>query len=174
MSIFDRVAALFKPQKSNQHSKYDAVASSRDQLTLGDAQLKQQAAVQKMRRGVADVSVSRQRLDLQAEDLQKAMDALAAQAEKSQSAGDGAGAQTALARHHIMGGQLADLLNQRDALAEQETMLIAALTQLQARVAGFNVTAETLKAAHTAATADQAIAKALADFEEIRRMPGTD
>ncbi|MDO5752534.1 PspA/IM30 family protein [Arthrobacter sp.] len=174
MNFFDRVAAVFKQQKSKQHNKYDDAASSRDQLTLGEAQLKQQAAVQKMRRGVADVSVSRQRLDLQAEDLQKALDTLAAQADKSQSAGDGAAAQTALARHHIMGGQLADLLNQRDALADQETMLIAALAQLQARVAGFNVTAETLRAAHTAARADQVIAKALADFEEIRRTPGTD
>ncbi|WP_207345782.1 hypothetical protein [Arthrobacter sp. E3] len=174
MSFFDRVAAVFRQQKFMQHNKYDAAASSRDQLTLGGAQLKQQAAVQKMRRGVADVSVSRQRLDLQAEDLQRAMDALAAHADKSQSEGDGAAAQTALARHHIMGGQLADLLNQRDALADQEIMLIAALTQLQARVAGFNVTAETLKAAHTAATADQVIAKALADSEEILRMPGTD
>ena len=174
MSLFAWLTSVFRPQKPYQYNKYDAVSSSGGQLTLGDAQLKQQAAVQKMRRGVADVSVSRQRLDLQVDDLRRAMDALAAQTETAQSAGDGAGAQTTLGRHHIMGEQMADLCSQRNALAEQETMLIAALTQLQARVSGFNVTAETLKAAHTAATADQVIAKALADFEEIRRMPGTD
>ena len=130
MRFFARVAALFTSRKSHQHQKHDAAASSHSQLTLGEAQFKQQAAVQKMRRGVADVSVSRQRLDLQAEDLQQALDALAVQAETSQAAGDGAAAQTALGRHHIMGGQMADLLSQRDALAEQETMLIAALAQL--------------------------------------------
>lgn len=146
--------------------KYDADASSAGQLTLADAQLKQQAAVQKMRRGVADVSVSRQRLDLQAADVQQAMDSLEDQAGKSRAAGDEGAAQTAMNRHLIMGGQLADLMSQRDALAEQETMLIAALTQLQARVAGFNVTAETLRATHKAADANQSIAKALEDFDD--------
>lgn len=174
MSLFARVAAVFKPHKSKQHTTYDAAASSRDQLTLGEAQLKQQAAVQKMRRGVADVSVSRQRLDLQAEDLQHAMDGLAAQAEQLQAAGDGAAAQTARGRHQIMGEQMVDLVSQRDALAEQENMLVAALSQLQARVSGFNVTAETLKAAHIAAGADHAISKALEDFDDTHRRPSTD
>ncbi|MDJ0311877.1 hypothetical protein [Arthrobacter sp. H35-D1] len=174
MSFFARIAAAFKPRKSKQQNKDDAGASSRDQLTLGEAQLKQQAAVQKMRRGVADVSVSRQRLDLQAEDLQHALDALAEQAEKSQATGDGAAAQTALGRHHIMGEQMVDLVAQRDALAEQESMLVAALAQLQARVSGFNVTAETLKAAHTAAGADHAIGKALEDFDDAHKRPGPD
>lgn len=174
MSFASRIAAVFKLRKSKQHNKYDGAASSRDQLTLGEAQLKQQSAVQKMRRGVADVSVSRQRLDLQAEDLQHTMDALAAQAEKLQAAGDGAAAQAARGRHHIMGEQMADLVSQRDALAEQENMLVAALSQLQARVSGFNVTAETLKAAHTAAGADHIISKALENFDDVHGRAGTD
>lgn len=160
MSLFARIAAVFSP-----HKTYDAGASASDQLTLADAQLKQQAAVQKMRRGVADVSVSRQRLDLQASHLQAAMDRLAVQASESRGAGDEAAAQTAMGRHLIMGEQLADLISQRDALAEQETMLIAALTQLQARVAGFNVTAETLKATHTAAEARHRIAHSLDELD---------
>ncbi|POH61028.1 PspA/IM30 family protein [Arthrobacter glacialis] len=163
MSFFARLAAFFGPKRAKK--TYDAGASSTNQLTLADAQIKQQAAVQKMRRGVADVSVSRQRLDLQASHLQGAMDQLSAQTEESQAAGDGAAAQTALGRHLIMGEQMADLLSQRDALAEQETMLIAALTQLQARVAGFNVTAETLKAVHTAADARHKIASSLDDLD---------
>ncbi len=166
MSFFARVAAHFTSAK-----KHDGAASSRDQLSLAEAQLKQQAAVQKMRRGVADVSVSRQRLDLQAADLQLAIDALAAQAEKSRSVGDHAAAQTAWGRHHIMGEQMADLMSQRDALADQETMLKAALTQLQARASGFAVTAETLKASHTAATAHHHIGRALADLEDVHRKP---
>ncbi len=169
MGIFSRLAALLGVRPSA--GKRDAGTSSGEQLTLADAQLKQQAAVQKMRRGVADVSVSRQRLDLQAADLQKALDALAAQAEKSQAAGDEGSAQTAMGRHLIMTGQLSDLVSQRDALAEQEAMLIAALTQLQARVAGFNVTAETLRATHKAADANQSIAQALEDFGD-NQTPG--
>src|SRR6185312_5207136 len=162
MSLFARIAAFFGA--GGRAGKLDGGASRDGQLTLADAQLKQQAAVQKMRRGVADVSVSRQRLDLQAADLQKALDALAAQARKSQADGDEGSAQTAMGRHLIMEGQLADLISQRDALAEQEAMLIAALTQLQARVAGFNVTAETLRAAHKAADANHTITEALKDF----------
>lgn len=70
-----------------------------------------------------------------------------------------------------MGEQMADLMSQRDALAEQETMLIAALTQLQARVSGFNVTVETLQATHKAAEANQAIAQALAEFDDNHQEP---
>lgn len=164
MGFFSRIASLFGGRPSA--GKSDAGASSGDQLTLAQAQVKQQAAVQKMRRGVADVSVSRQRLDLQKADLQKSMDSLTAQAEKSRLAGEEGAAQTADGRLHIMGEQMADLTSQRDALAEQEIMLIAALTQLQARVSGFNVTAETLKATHKAADANQAIAKALKEFDQ--------
>lgn len=162
MGVFSFFRSLFSKRGS---SKHDAGTSSTGQLTLGDAQLKQLAAVQSMRRGVADVSVSRQRLDVQAADLQKAMDSLLAQSTASLAAGDPGAAQTAQGRHLIMSEQLGDLISQRDALAEQETMLIGALTQLQARVSGFNVTAETLKAAQSAATADQLIAQALDDFK---------
>ena len=70
-----------------------------------------------------------------------------------------------------MGEQMADLLSQRTALADQEAMLIAALTQLQARASGFNVTAETLRATHAAATAHRAISEALADVEDLHRQP---
>ena len=164
MNILIRIAAFLRVR--NTATKHDAGTASAGQLTMADAQLKQQAAVQKMRRGVADVSVSRQRLDLQAADLRMAMASLAGQAEAFRHAGDEGAAQTAMGRHLIMGGQLADLLSQRDALAEQETMLIAALTQLQARVAGFNATAETLKATHKAADANQSIAKALKEFDD--------
>ena len=157
------LARIFGSKRST--AKYDAGVASREQLSLSDAQVKQRSAVQKMRRGVADVSVSRQRLDLQAADLQQAMCALAEQAKKSEGSGDWAAAQTAMNRHLIMGEQLADLISQRDALAEQETMLIAALTQLQARVSGFNVTVETLRAVHKAAHANQSIAKAINDLD---------
>ncbi|MHA7304449.1 PspA/IM30 family protein [Arthrobacter sp. TMN-49] len=163
MSFFARIAAFLSPTRAKEMS--DAGTSANNQLTLAEAQIKQQAAVQKMRRGVADVSVSRQRLDLQASHLQGAMDQLSGHAGEAQAAGDDAAAQTALGRHLIMGEQLADLISQRDALAEQETMLMAALTQLQARVAGFNVTAETLKAAHTAADARRSIASSLEDLD---------
>lgn len=164
MSILAKIAELFQPKSS--HKKHDGGAPSSGQLTLSDARSKQQAAVQKMRRGVADVSVSRQRLDLQADDLQKAMERLTQQAQKSRSEGDETSAQSAMNRHLIMGGQLSDLVSQRDALAEQETMLISALTQLQARAAGFNVTVETLTATQKAAIANQDIAQALEEFNE--------
>ncbi|WP_343319001.1 hypothetical protein AAFM46_00895 [Arthrobacter sp. TMP15] len=164
MSFFARIVGIFSRPKLS--VKYDRGASSRDPLTLRDAQFKQRNAVQKMRRGVADVSVSRQRLDIQAADLEQALDRLVRQAEKSRLDGDELAAQTAMGRHLIMGGQLADIVNQRNALAEQETMLIGALAQLQARVSGFNVTVETLKATQSAAHADHAIAQALEEFKK--------
>jgi len=169
MGVFSRFRALF-PKGSGR----DAGAPSTGQLSLGDAQLKQLAAVQSMRRGVADVSVSRQRLDVQAADLQRAMDALQARATASQDAGNSGAAQTAQARHLIMAEQLGDLVSQRDALAEQESMLIASLAQMQARVSGFNVTAETLKAAQIAAEARRTIAKSLDELDGPDHTPRQD
>ncbi len=166
MGFLARLRSFFT---GGSHKKFDAGTSSREQLTLVDARQKQQAAVQKMRRGVADVSVSRQRLDVQVADLQQAMNALAAQTGASREHGDETGAQSAMNRHLIMGGQLSDLVSQRDALAQQETMLIDALTQLQARAAGFNVTVETLTVTQQAAHANQAITAALEEFGDHRR-----
>ncbi|MCQ9164814.1 MULTISPECIES: PspA/IM30 family protein [unclassified Arthrobacter] len=158
MAVFGRLGSVFR--RTPPAGKHDAVPSGDGQLTVGDAQLKQLAALARMRRGVADVSVSRQRLDLQAADLKKAMDALAPQA----AGADPGAAQTARSRMAIMAEQHGDLLSQRDALAAQEEMLTAQLVQLQARVSGFNVTAETLKAAQAAAEARHSIARSLKDL----------
>lgn len=158
MSFLARIGALFRGKSQ---SEPDSSAA----LSMSDAQAKQAAAVHKMRRGVADVSVSRQRLDVQAGDLQKSLDVLAAQGATALAAGDSGLAQNADGRALIMREQLPDLLSQRDALAEQENMLIAALTQLQARVSGFNVTVETLKAAQIAAQAHHNIASSLDELD---------
>lgn len=166
MSVLARLAAVFRPKRAA--GRDDAGAPGGGQLTVGEAQLKQLAAVQQMRRGVADVSVSRQRLDLQAAELQKTLDLLQAQAAASASAGDSGAAETALGRHLIMAEQYGDLVSQRDALIEQEAMLAGALAQLQARVSGFNVTAETLKAAQAAAEARLTISKSLDELKDSR------
>ncbi|MGO4385857.1 PspA/IM30 family protein [Specibacter sp. RAF43] len=158
MGLFRRLAAAISPRRAR--------ASDADRLTIADAQFKQLEAVQRMRRGVADVAISRQRLDLQAAELRAAMDSLRATAATCRAAGDDGSAQTALARHTIMGEQYADLIGQRDALAEQESMLTTQLAQLQARVAGFNVTAETLRAARAAADARRRIAQSLDDLTD--------
>ncbi|RAN72732.1 hypothetical protein B5P43_31540 [Bacillus sp. SRB_336] len=171
MSVFDRLSAPFRrrhpagQEASGRRSAgtSDAGASTAGQLTVGAAQLKQLAALAQMRRGVADVSVSRQRLDLQAVDLKAAMDSLEAQAAAG---GDSAAARAARGRLTVMAEQHGDLVSQRDALADQEAMLTAELSQLQARVSGFNVTAETLKAAQAAAGARHNIAKSLKDLQD--------
>jgi len=169
MGILGRLSGAFRRRPAAVKEaavKRDADPPDAGQLTLGAAQLKQLAALSRMRRGVADVSISRQRLDLQAADLRKAMDSLESQA--SAAAGDAGAAGSARARLTIMGEQYGDLVSQRDALAEQESMLTAELAQLQARVAGFNVTAETLKAAQAAADARHTIARSLKDLQEPR------
>lgn len=174
MSVFDRLSARFRrrPPAGREASgrqpagASDAGASTGGQLTVGAAQLKQLAALAQMRRGVADVSVSRQRLDLQAVDLKSAMDSLEAQAAAAAAGGDAAAARSARGRLTVMAEQHGDLVSQRDALAEQEAMLTAELSQLQARVSGFNVTAETLKAAQAAAGARHNIAKSLKDLQD--------
>jgi len=135
-------------------------------LTMEESYQKQLQAVQKMRRGVADVSTSRQRLDLQAADLQAAMDALLAQAGAATAARLDGQAATAMTRHAVMAEQLGDIVSQRDALLEQESMLIGALAQLQSRVRGFSVTAETLKASHSAADAKRRIGESLNDLND--------
>lgn len=148
-------------------AKRDAGASSAGGLTPAESGFKQFTAVQQMRRGVADVSVSRQRLDLQAVDLQWTLKKLSEQAALAADGGHDGAAQTALIRHHVMTEQLADLIAQRDALAEQEAMLVGALAQLQARVSGFEVSVQTLNASRAAAVAHQSIAASLAQLNTL-------
>ncbi|GAA4655573.1 PspA/IM30 family protein [Arthrobacter cryoconiti] len=142
-------------------AKRDTGASLAGGLTPTESGFKQFTAVQQMRRGVADVSVSRQRLDLQVADLQLV---LKKHSEQAADGGHDGAAQSALIRHHVVTEQLADLIAQRDALAEQEAMLMGALAQLQARVSGFEVSVQTLNAARAAAVAHQSIAASLAEL----------
>lgn len=143
---------------------HNAVTKTQQGLSLDDARSKQQAALRTMRRGVADVSVSRQRLDVHIADLERAMEKLLGVADSCREASDELGAANADARHLIMTGQCKDLRSQRDALAEQETMLKNMLSQLQARVAGFEVTAVSLGTAVATAQAHAEIAVALEKF----------
>lgn len=168
MNFRDRIAAFFGAAPTK---KYDAGTSDKGQLSMSDSLRKQQAAVRKMRRGVADVSVSRQRLDLQILDLEKEMGSLRAQETRAASEGDTQAADNASHRFLNVEGELAQLIGRRNALAEQEAMLVAALTGIQSSVAEFHATAETLKDAQTAAKASQNVADALSVVEENQRAP---
>lgn len=168
MNFRDRIAALFGAAPAKKPS---AGTSSNGQLSMSDSLHKQQAAVQKMRRGVADVSVSRQRLDVQILDLEEEMRLLRAEATKALSDGDTQAADAADHRFLNLEGGLAQLMGRRNALAEQEAMLVEALTEIQSRVADFRGTAETLRDAQTAAKASQNVADALSVVQENQRRP---
>ncbi|WP_125613949.1 PspA/IM30 family protein [Specibacter cremeus] len=133
-------------------------------LGVAESLDKQLAALAKMRRGVADVATSRQRLDLQATELERLIAELKDQA--ATAAEDDGLARAARSRAAVMTDQLADITAQRDALVDQETMLKAELAQLQTRVDGFGVTAQTLAARRQAADAHRRIGESLRDLAD--------
>src|SRR5579871_4839569 len=95
---------------------------------------KQLENLTKVRRAVADVATARKRIELQANELKKQGDKLQGQAKAALAQGNEELARTALERRAVIAGQLTDLEQQHEQVADQEQKLIATSQRLQAEV----------------------------------------
>ncbi|WP_081710173.1 PspA/IM30 family protein [Arthrobacter sp. 35W] len=156
MKITKRFTMIFRSKANAAADKFEDPAQIMDY-----SYQKQLQALQDVRRGIADVATSRARLELQANDLHASMARLQGQAKQALSLNREDLARAALARRAGIGGQLEDIVAQRDALLAQETRLTVGLGQLQTRVEGFRTKAETIKASYSAAEAQSRISESL-------------
>lgn len=140
-SITHRIATLFRIKADK------ALDRAEDPREVLDYSYEQQLQMlQRVRRGVADVSTSRKRVELQVNQLQQSTGKLQDQAQQALAAGREDLAREALTRRTAVVSQITDMREQQTSLQAQEEKLTLAAQRLQAKVDSFRTRKETIKA----------------------------
>ena len=161
MSLGRRIAMLFRA-KANK-----ALDRAEDPRELLDYSYQRQLELlAQVRRGVADVTTSRRRVELQLAQLQQSAAKLQGQAQQALAAGREDLAREALTRRAAVTSQMGDLRGQQASLQAEQDKLTAASQRLQAQVEAFRTRKETIKAAYTAADAETRISEAVTGISE--------
>jgi phage shock protein A len=161
MSLSRRIATLFRA-KANK-----ALDRAEDPREMIDYSYEQQLdLLQKVRRGLADVTTSRRRIELQLDQLQQSAAKLQDQAQQALAAGREDLAREALTRRAAATAQIGDLQGQQVSLQAEQDKLTVASQQLTAKVEAFGTRKEAIKAAYTAAEAEASIGEAVTGISE--------
>ncbi len=160
-SITHRIATLFRIKADK---ALDRAEDPRE--VLDDSYEQQLQMLQRVRRGVADVSTSRKRVELQVNQLQQSTGKLQDQAQQALAAGREDLAREALTRRTAVVSQITDMREQQTSLQAQEEKLTLAAQRLQAKVDSFRTRKETIKATYTAAEAQTRITEAVTGIGE--------
>lgn len=148
MGLWQRFRLMVRGKASR---ALDSMENPADALEL--AYEKQIEALQRVRRGVADVVTAQKQLEIQARQMEgnrRRLDELARTALEQRREEVAA---SALTQSELLEGQLANLRQQAAALTQQRENLEVAGERLQARVAAMRTQKETLKAQYSAAQA---------------------
>ena len=161
MGLGKRLSMIFKAKASK---ALDRAEDPRE--TLDYSYERQLEMLQQVRRGLADVTTSRKRVELQSQQLSAAMDKLQRQAADALASGREDLAREALTRRSAAQQQLDELTQQQTGLQAEQDKLAAAAQRLQAKVEAFRIRKETIKATYTAAEAQTKIGEAVSGISE--------
>jgi phage shock protein A len=161
MGISRRISTIFKAKASK---ALDRAEDPRE--TLDYSYERQQELLQKVKRGLTDVSTSRKRVELQAQALKESGEKLESQARQALQQNREDLAKEAVARRAGILEQLTELKAQHDQLKLEEEKLSAAARRLQTKVEAFKIKKETIKATYTAAEASTRINEAVTGISE--------
>lgn len=134
--------------------------------TLDYSYEKQLELLQNVKRGVADVTTSKKRLELQKAKLQMNMDQSDAQARDAVKAGRDDLAKMALERKVALQAQAASLDQQIADLTAEQQKLMAAESRLATKVESFRAKKETIKAQYSAAEAQVKVTESVTGISE--------
>jgi len=134
--------------------------------TLDYSYEKQLELLQNVKRGVADVTTSKKRLELQKAKLQMNMDQADAQARDAIKAGRDDLAKMALERKVALQAQAASLDQQIADLTAEQQKLMAAESRLATKVESFRAKKETIKAQYSAAEAQVKVTESVTGISE--------
>lgn len=166
MGLRQRIALLFRA-KANR--ALDRMEDPGEALEL--AYEKQLQALQRVRRGVADVVTSQKQLEIQQRQMEGNSVRLETLARQALEQGREELAASALTQGELVEGQLNGLRGQMDALAHQRQNLEVAGQRLQTRIAAMRTQKQTLKAQYSAAKATvhagETVAGISKDMDEI-------
>jgi phage shock protein A len=134
--------------------------------TLDYSYEEQLRQLQNVKRGIADVTTAKKRLELQYTSMQQQVDKLDGQAREALKANREDLAREALSRKAAVQGQLEGIMQQGQQLEAQQQKLIEGERTLQAKVEAFRTQKEVIKAQYSAAEAQVRIGEAATGIGE--------
>jgi phage shock protein A len=134
--------------------------------TLDYAYQQQLVQLQNVKRGIADVTTAKKRLELESSSTQQQLAKLDDQARQALAAGREDLAREALTRKATLQSQVDSINQQEQQLADQEQKLITAEQALQTKVESFRSQKEVIKAQYDAAQAQVKIGEAATGIGE--------
>ncbi|HOV51715.1 MAG: phage shock protein PspA [Methanosaeta sp. PtaB.Bin018] len=161
MGFLDRVSTVVQ---AKMNKIMDKIEDPRETLDLSYE--KQLQLLQNVKRGVAEVTTSKKRIELQKAKLQANIDKLDGQAREALAAGREDLARKALENKAALQAQSASLDQQISDLNEQQQKLIAAESRLATKVEAFRTRKETIKAQYSAAEAQVKVTESVTGISE--------
>src|SRR5947209_7258605 len=153
--LMSRLSLIFKAKFSK---ALDRAENPNETLDYSyEEQLRQ---LQNVKRGIADVTTAKKRLELQYTSMQQQVDKLDGQARDSLKASREDLAREALTRKAAVQGQLDGIMGQGQQLEAQQQKLIEGERTLSAKVEAFRTQKEVIKAQYSAAEAQVRIGEA--------------
>jgi phage shock protein A len=153
--LWQRFMLIFRAKASK---ALDRAENPNETLDYSYEQQLQQ--LQNVKRGIADVTTAKKRLELQYTSMQQQVDKLDGQARDALKANREDLAREALTRKAAVQAQLQDIMGQGQQLEAQQQKLIEGERTLQAKVESFRTQKEVIKAQYSAAEAQVRISEA--------------
>jgi len=161
MGLWQRFTLIFKSKAS---AALDRAEDPNQTLDYSYEQQLQQ--LQNVKRGIADVTTAKKRLELQYTSMQQQVDKLDGQARDALKANREDLAREALTRKAAVQAQLQDIMTQGQQLEAQQQKLIEGEKTLAAKVESFRTQKEVIKAQYSAAEAQVRISEAAGGIGE--------
>jgi len=161
MGFLDRMSTMVQ---AKMNKIMDRIEDPRETLDLSYE--KQLTLLQNVKRGVAEVTTSKKRLDLQKAKLQMSLDKMDGQAKEALLAGREDLARRALESKAVLLAQSATLDQQIADLFDQQQKLMAAESRLASKVEAFRTKKETIKAQYSAAEAQVKVTESVTGISE--------
>ena len=161
MGLIERTSTIIKSKINKLLGKFEDPRE-----TLDYSYEKQVELLQNVKRGVAEVTTAKKRLELQKVKLEENVKKLDDQARESVKAGREDLARIALERKSTSQAEIASLTQQITDIRSQQDKLVATEKRLSAKIESFRSTKETIKAQYSAAEAQVKITESVSGISE--------
>ena len=161
MGLIDRTSTIIQAKINKILGKFEDPRE-----TLDYSYEKQVELLQNVKRGVAEVTTSKKRLELQKIKLEENIKKLDEQAREAIKAGREDLAKIALERKSASQAEIGSLTQQIEDIKNQQDKLVATEKRLSAKIESFRSTKETIKAQYSAAEAQVKITESVSGISE--------
>jgi phage shock protein A len=161
MGLIDRTSTIIKAKINKILGKFEDPRE-----TLDYSYEKQRELLMNVKRGVAEVTTAKKRLELQKVKLEQNVEKLDQQARSAVNTGREDLARVALERKSISQSEIASLDQQIADISKEQEKLMVTEKRLSAKIESFRSTKETIKAQYSAAEAQVKITESVSGISE--------